>query len=129
MGWQVGYDGKWQRDIGYGVPAICDRARCGAAIDRGLSYVCGSDPRGGDRGCGLYFCGECLRFSRKDGDRYVYLCSRCNKNRAPYEPTPDVPEWVEHKLADESWGPWRDEHPAEVAAMRSALAVPGEPLG
>ena len=26
MGWQVGYDSKWQRDIGYGVPAICDPA-------------------------------------------------------------------------------------------------------
>src|SRR4051812_7048849 len=24
MGWSIGYDSNWQRDIGYGVPAFCD---------------------------------------------------------------------------------------------------------
>ena len=30
MGWSIGYDEKWQRDIGYGVPAICDYPGCTA---------------------------------------------------------------------------------------------------
>ena len=121
MGWSVGYDSRWKRDIGYGVPAVCDRPCCGTAIDRGLSYVCGSEPYGGEKGCGLYFCDEHLSFRKKDGDRYVYVCSRCNKGRAPYEATPDTLEWVAWKLTDESWGPWRDEHLEEVAAMRVVL--------
>ena len=25
-----------------------------------------------------------------------------------------------HKLTDESWAPWRDEHPEEVTAMKQA---------
>ena len=56
MGWSIGYDEKWARDIGYGVPAVCDHPDCDARIDRGLSYVCcNQEPRGGE-GCGLYFC-------------------------------------------------------------------------
>jgi hypothetical protein len=123
MGWSVGFDSRWNRDIGYGVPATCDYPGCGAAINRGLSFACGSDPYGGERGCGLYFCGDCLRFRRTDGDRWVYVCSRCNKNRPPYEPTPDTLEWTAWKLTDESWGPWRDEHAAEVEAMKAVLAA------
>jgi hypothetical protein len=57
MGWQVGYDSNWKRDIGYGVPAKCDYPRCTKDIDRGLAYVCGGEPYGGEHGCGLYFCG------------------------------------------------------------------------
>lgn len=119
MGWQVGFDSKWNRDIGYGVPAVCDRPGCGEAINRGMEYVCGGMPYGGELGCGLYFCSPHLSGSRKlDDDHYVYVCGRCDKNRPPYEPTPDVREWVEWKLTDDSWGPWRDEHPEAVAAMR-----------
>lgn len=39
MGWSVGFDENWQRDIGYGVPAYCDHPQCKAEIDRGLDYV------------------------------------------------------------------------------------------
>lgn len=28
MGWSVGYDDNWKRDIGYGVPALCDYPDC-----------------------------------------------------------------------------------------------------
>ena len=28
MGWSIGYDTNWKRDIGYGVPAKCDHPRC-----------------------------------------------------------------------------------------------------
>jgi hypothetical protein len=125
MGWQVGFDSRWNRDIGYGVPAVCDRPGCGKAIDRGLSYVCGSDPYGGEKGCGLYFCSEHLSGTRMLGTRFANVCGRCNKSRPPYEPTPDTREWTEWKLADESWGPWRDEHPEEVAAMKAAIVEAG----
>ena len=27
MGWSIGFDSKWNRDIGYGVPATCDYPR------------------------------------------------------------------------------------------------------
>lgn len=56
MSWAVGYDAKWHRDIGYGVPATCDYPGCAAEIDRGLGYVCAGEPYGGEHGCGLYFC-------------------------------------------------------------------------
>lgn len=37
MGWSIGFDTRWKRDIGYGVPAECDHPTCGAQIDRGLA--------------------------------------------------------------------------------------------
>jgi hypothetical protein len=112
MSWAVGYDSRWGRDIGYGVPATCDHPGCGAAIDRGLAYVCaGSEPYGGEDGCGLYFCGEHL----------AYQCERCEAGKPPYGPTPDTREWLEHKLADESWGPWRAGNPGAVTVMQAAL--------
>lgn len=35
MGWAVGYDSNWRRDIGYGVPALCDQPDCVEEIDSG----------------------------------------------------------------------------------------------
>lgn len=112
MGWSIGYDGTWQRDIGYGVPAFCDHPRCKAEIDRGLAYVCGGEPYGGDKGCGLYFCG-------KHGGGF--LCSRCRNRKRPFTAKPDHPDWMRHKLTDESWEQWRKENMAEVSAMGLAL--------
>lgn len=112
MGWSIGYDAKWKRDIGYGVPAICDDPSCGAEIDRGLSRVCGGLPYGGDVGCGLYFCGDHL-FGVEP------LCARCMDDGEPFEPKPDVPEWIAHKATDPSWAAWR----AEQTALES-LAPP-----
>lgn len=123
MGWQVGYDTNWKRDIGYGVPAICDRPACGEAIDRGLSFVCGSDPYGGEKGCGLYFCEAHLTGTRTVGDRWVRVCGRCDKGRPPYEPTPDTAEWLEWKLTDESWERWRLENPEQVERIRALAAA------
>ena len=99
MGWSIGYDSQWERDIGYGVPATCDHPGCGAEIDRGLSYVCGGEPYGGDLGCGLYFCGEHLFWPS--------LCERCEKDTEPFEPTPDVKQWIDHKATHPSWEAWR----------------------
>lgn len=110
MSWSIGYDHDWHRDIGYGVPAFCDHPRCTKEIDRGLGYVCGGEPYGGDKGCGLYFC---------DAHGGGFLCPRCRSYKPPYKQIkPDHPRWVRHKLKHASWARWRAEHAAEVAALR-----------
>jgi hypothetical protein len=119
MGWSLGYDKKWQRDIGYGVPAYCDFPGCNAEIDRGLSCVCGGEPRGGERGCGLYFCSEHLNLTCKLGQ----LCDRCwPKIKKPFPLKEDHPDWITHKLVDKSWAEWRNENPEEVIALNKIIA-------
>lgn len=117
MGWSVGYDSAWKRDIGYGVPSTCDHPGCGERIHRGLTYVCGEEPYGGDKGCGLFFC---TKHQRGKWQR----CTRCTNYRQPYEPTPDLREWIEHKLNDESWVHWRLDNPDEVNYLRDLLGQP-----
>lgn len=104
MGWAVGFDTNWNRDIGYGVPAYCDHPDCNKEIDRGLSYVCGQEPYGGHWGCGLYFCHRHLIL----GD-HTYVCERCDKRENPFTPKPDHPSWRAHKATDPSWAEWREE--------------------
>ncbi len=116
MGWSLGYDERWQRDIGYGVPATCDHPGCGKEIDRGLAYVCGGEPWGGDEGCGLFFCDAHMEFG---ATRQV--CRRCLRGKRPFTPTSDSVEWVEHKLTDPTWQGWRDENTAEVERLRAVL--------
>jgi hypothetical protein len=100
MGWSIGFDSTWRRDIGYGVPAYCDHPGCVTEIDRGLAHVCADEePRGGD-GCGLYFCAKHLLGGR---------CERCAYGREPFDAKPDHPTWTQHKLTDPSWQAWRDE--------------------
>ena len=103
MGWSIGFDSRWQRDIGYGVPAFCDHPKCRAEIDRGLAFVCGGEPYGGDLGCGLYFCAE---------HRYLdSRCLRCRQHKPPYKRIkPDHPNWTAHKMTDPSWSTWRKEN-------------------
>lgn len=117
MGWAVGYDSNWHRDIGYGVPAICDFPGCETAIDRGLGYVCGGEPYGGEDGCGLFFCGEHLLIGAKRQQ-----CERCAAEKPPFAPTPDTAEWTEWKLTDESWATWRAENPEAVQAMKTTIS-------
>lgn len=117
MSWAVGYDWTWQRDIGYGVPAFCDHPGCTAKIDRGLAFVCcGQEPYGGD-GCGLYFCDQHADWMGR--------CERCahpvEGDVTPFEAKPDHPEWIQHKLTDESWQEWRDENPEAVDVLRLAF--------
>lgn len=109
MSWSIGFDTRWGRDIGYGVPAVCDHPDCKRRIDRGLAYVCGGEPYGGENGCGLYFC------ERHGG---ASLCQRCFKGEAPFSPKPDVPRWVRFKLKDPSWAEWRAGNATWVAAHR-----------
>lgn len=109
MGWSVGEHNG--RDIGYGVPATCDHPGCGASIDRGLGYVCGGEPYGGDTGCGLFFCGSHLWIcGKRDTTGAVVVrnhCARCRNRKPPFKPTPDVPEWINHKATAPSWAEWR----------------------
>lgn len=119
MGWAVGFDKRWDRWIGYGVPSTCDHTGCEEKIDRGLAYVCGGEPYGGDAGCGLYFCPKHLHFGGAAG---VQRCDRCSAALPPHEPTPDRPEWTHHLLTDPSWAQWRSENPKKVAALQKAGA-------
>lgn len=127
MGWSIGFDSRWNRDIGYGVPAVCDYPGCGAAIDRGLSFVCGGEPYGGEHGCGLYFCdGHMAIIFDAALDGAFQQCERCEHEQPPFDPTPDTREWTEWKLADESWAAWRDENPEAVAAMQASVLAARE---
>lgn len=121
MGWSIGWDEKWKRDIGYGVPAICDHPRCSVVIDRGLANVCCSEePRGGI-GCGLYFCSNHHGFSKRDQHG---MCGRCHRGEAPFSPKPEHPMWIKFKMVDPSWLAWREEngHPDPTEAMRKEIA-------
>lgn len=123
MGWAVGFDDNWQRDIGYGVPCVCDHPGCDEQIDRGLAHVCcGQEPYGDDDGCGLYFCGAHLAHYRGDDGVWTSaMCERCAEGKEPFEPKPDAQEWQQHKLTDPTWQQWRDENPAVVAAMSQEI--------
>jgi hypothetical protein len=108
MGWEIGWDSNWKRDIGYGVPAECDHPKCKERINRGLSHVCGSEPYGGDHGCGLHFCAAHLSVCGKRDGACVSLCPKCaNYKRTAYKPKPDLPEWTQHKATHPSWEEWR----------------------
>jgi hypothetical protein len=110
MGWSLGYDETWKRDIGYGVPAYCDHPGCSETIHRGLVYVCcDQEPYGGE-GCGLYFC---TKHSDISG-----TCINCSEGNEPFTPSAEHPVWVNHKLTDESWRQWRDENPEEVIELQ-----------
>lgn len=138
MGWSVGWDYNWNRDIGYGVPAICDHPECSEEIDRGLAYVCcGQQPHGGEYGCGLYFCSEHMGSHYTDNYAnamlaelletsgwtleeidetiemiqldYPMMCARCASGGPPFDPKPDLQQWVDHKETHESWAKWREE--------------------
>lgn len=101
MSWAIGHDGAWNRDVGYGVPAVCDYPGCFKEIDRGLSHICGDEMYGGDNGCGLFFCPEHLLFDQ--------LCERCaTKHPAPFEKKPDHPRWLLWKMLEDTWEEWRN---------------------
>lgn len=122
MGWSLGYDTGWDRWIGYGVPATCDFPGCGERIDRGLAYVCGSEPYGGDRGCGLYFCMQHLQLGYDEETETLVgpqLCAQCTARRPPFEPTPDVYDWLDHVLFHSSWREWRNDNQAGAAVLVS----------
>lgn len=110
MGWSIGFDNDWDRDIGYGVIAYCDHPDCNETINRGLSHVCADEePYGGD-GCGLYFCSKHLVHSKIDDDDRFFLgvcCERCAEGDDSFDPKPEHPHWAWWKLNAKSWAKWR----------------------
>lgn len=123
MGWSIGFDNNWNRDIGYGVVAYCDHPECNKVIDRGLAYVCaGEEPRGGD-GCGLYFCGKHLSHwimpeateDEKQDEEYdpeplaMSACERCGNGEDPFAAKPEHPHWAWWKMNAGSWSKWRSD--------------------
>ena len=69
---------------------------------------------GGEHGCGLYFCG-----THKIGEHQQ--CERCLAEAAPFPAKPDHPDWIRHKLTDESWLRWRAENVLEVLKLQGQL--------
>lgn len=120
MGWSIGYDNTWERDIGYGVPAHCDHPGCRHVIDRGLSYVCGGEPYGGEHGCGLYFCYRHLYYVDKHEHQ---VCERCRDGKKAFNAKPDHKKWIRWKLKHESWAKWRKENPDEVRNYKAILGM------
>jgi len=115
MGWSLGFDDKWNRWVGYGVPAYCDHPKCNKEIDRGLAHVCGGEPYGGEMGCGLYFCEEHLFLHEKKGQ----VCARCNSGKDPYKRIKhEHPKWIKHLLTDKSWEEWRNENKDDVERLK-----------
>ena len=106
MGWSIGWDEHWQRDIGYGVPAYCDYPDCGEEIDRGLAHVCANQEPHGGEGCGLYFCGKHHPFC-SDGEELYECCEQCHDGAEPFKPKPEHPDWIKFKHIDPSWAEWR----------------------
>lgn len=122
MGWSIGFNLNWNRDIGYGVPAECDFPDCKEEIDRGLSFVCGAgQPYGGDNGCGLYFCGKHQYYHSFRGGDSGFFCIRCVKSQYPFKPKPDVKEWIDFKLKDKSWDGWRKRNPDLIKRLREIV--------
>lgn len=99
MGYSIGWDSKWKRDIGYGVPAYCDHTGCNEEIDRGMGFQCESE----ECGCKKFYCST-----------HRYLTDQ-HTHEAP--PARWHPDWRNHVLTDESWQKWRDENPSKVAAL------------
>lgn len=116
MGWSYGFING--RDVGYGVPALCDHPDCSAKIDRGLDRLCGEMHGCDDEtGCGLYFCSAHLAFGETDHQQ----CLRCVDDLDPFEPKPDIVEWITWKLTDASWAEWRKLNWQEVDRLKVVL--------
>ena len=111
MYWAIGYDEYWNRDIGFSVTATCDYPDCKKAINRGVEYVCGGEPYGGDFCCGLYFCENHLALKAPSADEEaVPMCAQCSSGKEPFEPTPDSEEWINYKQTSSYWAGWRTYH-------------------
>lgn len=132
MGWAIGFDNNWNRDIGYGVVAYCDHPECNEEIDRGLSYVCaGEEPHGGD-GCGLYFCSKHKGYCRWENEEddvpeLSECCERCRDSKDFFTPKPEHPHWAWWKMNAKSWAEWRSELSSEDRKNWKCLAAQYNP--
>lgn len=75
---------------GYGHRSTCGHDGCDKAIDRGLAYMCGDNPHGGDvDSCGLWFCDDHLTYPMFDdeviADQRCYACAAEAERQAAEE--------------------------------------------
>lgn len=102
MSWAVGYDHDHDRWRGYGVPAYCDAAGCGAELDRGFGWICD--------------CERCWDVDELERSIFVcsdHTCADVDEDSLP----PEHPTWIRHLLTDESWAQWRAANPERVVAL------------
>lgn len=115
MYWAIGYDERWNRDVGFDVPGICDHPSCKNTIHRGVDHVCGGEPYGGELACGLYFCKDHLEMKTiRSSDKPIQVCAQCSATQKPFEPTKDTQEWVQYKQTSNYWAGWRTHHKNKV---------------
>jgi hypothetical protein len=107
------------RDQGYGVPCKCDHPDCDEEIHRGIAFACGGNPM---ENCGLFFCNKHRSHDVDPEAEYTEsnshefgVCERCAADQPAFDPKPDIQEWIDWKLTDESWSGWRAENPDWVA--------------
>lgn len=64
---------------GYSVDDVCHAEGCTVKIDRGLSYLCGSDPLTAtpEHGCSWWFCGKHLFYAADIHEPSLQLCTTC----------------------------------------------------
>lgn len=119
------------REAGYGVQAPCDVPSCDTVIDRGLSYLCGSEPSVRmvpDDGCGFYFCGN------HEGNQHQCtpqvaarrLIARVVRNHMLIEEECAGPEcdWeAENGAGEDAWHEWA-EH-VSAAIQEQLVDLPG----
>lgn len=117
MYWSIGYDEQWNRDIGFDVPGTCDHPDCKNDINRGMDYVCGGEPYGGESGCGLFFCDDHREVKTVAADEEaIPLCSQCTAGKEPFKPTPDTEEWINYKQTSNYWAGWRTYHERKASS-------------
>jgi len=115
MGWAVGTGGTsghriWRAGL-MRSPAMQQGNRSR------LSHVCGMiNTDGEDRGCGLHsVLTTCL--DSRSSDSFVNAATHA---QTPFARKPDLAEWSNHKLTDQSWAQWRAENPDRSNRFRSA---------
>src|SRR3990167_2703344 len=53
------------------------------------------------------------------------LCQKCFRyDKKHYKPKPEVKEWIDWMLTDQSWEQWRKENPEKVERMRKSILTP-----
>ena len=144
MSWCIGFSKEQNRDVGYGVPAICDHPGCSNAINRGIGYLCCEDISH-VASCQGYFC-EDHRHNYTLGDELEDMEPEELEELEELGVNIDDPEtqlriaegdiirchhqaierkesavWLEHCLTDDSWETWRNQNPAMVTAYQKAL--------
>lgn len=142
MGYKIGYQGKFKRFLGYGIPAICDHPGCETEIDRGMGHAC-YEGVPYDSACGGFFCSE-------HHENYVYPdeiedLHQEELNQLGLDPDEDYSDidgavccrhsmekhkeaatWINFILTDESWEKWREKYTEQTANLKKLYDEKGD---